>query len=133
VCDKVCLAAANVKQTSHTAVICCVFQVNYRSMARPPSDSGRNYAYRGIDVDAFFNSSCPSGAEAVAWSSLVDSVRQVVLQFVRSGTVSSWETFPDASYDISADISNATTPRYRSQKCNYWREHGFFPAYAWMN
>jgi len=102
-------------------------------MAQPPSDKGRNYAYRGIDVDAFFNSTCPTGAEETTWSSLVDNVRHVVLQFIRTASVSGWTTFPGSSYDISAVISNATTLRYRSKKCTYWREHGFFPAYAWMN
>lgn len=111
----------------------CAEQVNYRSTAQPLSDSGRNYAYRGIDMDAFFNSSYPTGANQTAWSSFVSNVRHVVLQFIWTGTVNEWVTFPNASYDVSTTISNATTPRYRSIKCTYWREHGFFPRYAWMN
>jgi len=114
-------------------VMWCVCQVDYHSAVQPLSDTGRNYAYRGIDVDAFFNSSCPSGADEATWSSLVDNIRHVVVQFVSSGTVTGWETFPHASYDISTIISNATTPRYLSNKCIYWRKHGFFPVYAWMN
>jgi len=114
--------------------LCYVDQVNYQSMARPQSDRGRNYAYRGIDVHAFLNSSLlPLSSKDDAWSSLVDAVRDVVLQFVRTGNVVGWQTFPKASYDISAVVSNATIPRYLSEKCVYWREHGFFPAYAWMN
>jgi len=102
-------------------------------MAHPQSDDGRNYAYRGIDVDAFLNFSLSSHAKDASWSLLVDAIRDVVLQFVRTGSVSGWETFPKASYDISTVISNATIPRYLSTKCTYLREHGFFPAYAWMN
>jgi len=113
--------------------MCCVDQVNYHSTAQPPSAGGRNYAYRGIDVNAFFNSSYPSGAEEALWSSFVDNVRHIVLQFARTGSVSGWAHFPAASYDVSTVISNATTPRFHSRKCTYWREHGFFPRYAWMN
>jgi len=102
-------------------------------MAHRQSDSGRNYAYRGIDVDAFLDSSLPSHAEDTTWSSLVGAIRDVVLQFVRTSSVNGWQTFPTASYDISTSVSNATIPRYLSKKCTYWREHGFFPAYAWMN
>jgi len=118
--------------TQSSERVVCV-QVNYQSATHPLSDGGRNYAYRGIDVDAFLNCSVPLHAKDAAWSSLVDNVRHIVLQFIHTGSVSGWQTFPRASYDVSSIISNATTPRYLSKKCNYWREHGFFPLYAWMN
>ena len=105
--------------------------MNYRSTTHPPPESGRNYAYRGIDLDAFLNSS--GQTDATSWPLLVDNVRDVVLKFIRSGSVRGWETFPDSSYDVSTVVSNATTLRYLSERCVYWREHGFFPAYAWMN
>jgi carboxylesterase type B len=105
------------------------YQVTYhRKDSQLPN--GMNYAYRGIDVDAFFNA---AGSPSSDWESLVHNVRHVVAQFVHNVTVQGWTVFPEASYNMSATISNATSPHFRSSCCDYWRTHGFYPLYAWMN
>lgn len=90
----------------------------------------KNYAYSGIDVDAFFGAdSEPSTHQDERFTALM---RDIVFGFVRNGSVRDWDAFPHSAYNVSTDVERIV-PRFMSPECNFWRTNWFFPSYAWMN
>jgi hypothetical protein len=63
----------------------------------------------------------------------VRNVRATVMDIVHFGSVQNWQPFPLAAYSVSDTVVKADAPRFQSEQCKYWRDNGFFPAYAWMN
>lgn len=90
----------------------------------------KNYAYSGIDVDAFFNADSEMSTHKD--ESFTTVMRDIVYGFVRNGSVHDWDTFPHSTYNVSMGVERIA-PRFESQECNFWRTNWFFPSYAWMN
>ena len=93
--------------------------------------TSKNYAYSGIDLDAFFDA-MPTTVQSDVQLDFVRSVRAFALEFARDGVVGNWNRFPRTVYNVSTVVS-PMTPRSASKECDFWRLHAFFPLYAWIN
>jgi hypothetical protein len=81
-------------------------------------------------MDAFFNS---AHSLSDSWRQFSYNIRNVIVRFAHHGDIENWLQFPQASYNISTVVSNATEPQFLSKQCDYWRNNAFFPEYAYMN
>lgn len=104
---------------------------SFRADRKPAGASGieKNFAYSGVDVDAFFDDEPEA---SFARNGFTDVMRGVVFGFVRNGSVDRWNAFPQSAYNLSSAVERIV-PYFQSDRCNYWRTNSFFPTFTWMN
>ncbi len=92
----------------------------------------KKHAYRGWDLLAFFGTM----PHYIEWLSKDDekfakNLRKAVFQFARDGRIAEWEKYPAACAIVDSDIN--FTRKYHRKECQFWKDKGFYPKYAWIN
>ena len=69
----------------------------------------------------------PSAADAL----LTRRLRRDLGEFVRTGRIDAWKTYPGATMALgSAGELRGVAGDYHAEACAFWETHGFF-RYAW--